>query len=984
MKHSLAAPAFSFLLSLGTLSYALINEKPGAPPPPQDLNFGRDVRPILARHCFKCHGPDASKAAAGLRLDIFDGATKTLPDGAIGVVPGAPARSRVIARVSDPDANLRMPPPGGGPPLTTEETEILKTWIAKGAHYAKHWAFVPPLMPTVPEVKNPAWSKNPVDRFLLSKMQSVGLAPEPEADRDTLALRAAQTLTGLPPTAAELNQFRNDTKPGAYERYVDRLIAKPEYGEHQARYWMDAVRYADTHGLQLDNERSIYPYREWIIRAFNQDLPYDKFVEWQLAGDLVPKPTNDQLIATGYVRSNLTSNEGGAIEEEFLARNTFDRVDTTSTVLLGLTIGCARCHDHKYDPIKQRDYYGLYAYFDSTQDAPLDGNIALPPPFFSAPTPDQEKDIEADKAERARLFASVSLGAAVQWAEANLQPVAKTRDWQASPVYSADSFDHAFDKASPGEPMVAGAVAWKPLPFEVGRPAVNIIGKDNSSIYVRGTITYPRDQTTLLRVSSDDAIKLWLNGRLIHSHKVNRGLNDAFDEVKADFHAGDNELIAKVTNGGGPDGFNLRIGNADQAQINSTWEAYSKAPATSAAKDALLSTYLELGPSGPDAMAYRKLVKDQAALEASLPKTLIAREMPQPRPTFILRRGQYDQKGDPVQRHIPPALCDYAAAPKPSGKQDRLSLARWITSPDNPLVARVFVNRVWQQFFGVGLIKTSEDFGTQGEWPIDQPLLDYLAVRFVRDGWSVKRLNRLIVTSAAFRQSSRVTPSKLTRDPENRYVDRGPRFRLDAEVIRDKALMAAGLLIEQIGGHSFKPYQPDGLWESASDPASGTHDYKRDHDASIYRRSMYLFWKRTSPPPVMTTFDAPLRDTCTVRRSITNTPLQALTTLNETAFLESARAMSDRLLHASSDDSKRLRIACDAALGHPPDRVQAAILLRALNRYRKAYESNPVAARHLIAVGDAPPDKAMPAPAQAAWMIVCSTLMNTDEFLTLH
>lgn len=966
------------LLSATVFGYAATAHH-SAPTAPPDLDFDRDVRPIISQHCFKCHGPDAAKAAAGLRLDSFAGATKHLFDGS-AIVPGDPDHSILLRRVSAPSPDDRMPPQGSGvQPLSTAEIATLRAWIASGAKYERHWSFIPPEMPEIPKVGDPGWCRNLIDRFVLAKLDAAGLKPEPEADRDTLALRAAETLTGLPPSQAQLTAFRRDTKPGAYERFVDRLLASPEYGEQEGRYWLDAVRYADTHGLQLDNERAVFPYRDWVVRAFNQDLPFDKFVKWQLAGDLLPNPTTDQLVATGYVRMNLTSNEGGAIPEEFLARNTFDRVDTTGTVLFGLTVGCAKCHDHKFDPIKQRDYYGLYAFFDSTADAPLDGNIALPPPFVRASSQDQERSLNAMAAKLDAARAKVSPSAAAAWFAANIPPPPATRDWQETPVYGAASFDEAFAKPEPGEPGQPPAT-WKPLAFKVGEDNANLIGRDNASIYVRGTVTLPAARTITLGVSSDDAVQVWLNGKLIHSHKVNRGLNEGIDEVKADFRAGDNQLIAKLVNGTSSDGLDIRFGDPRATRVNLALDAYRKAPADKAACDGLAAAFLEVGPDSAEALDYRRVAKAKADLEASIPMTLVAQEMPTPRPTFILKRGQYDQKGEPVVRHLPGAIGTL-----PAGyPQNRLGLAEWAVSPADPLLARVFVNRVWQQHFGVGIVKTSEDFGTQGEWPSDRALLDYLAVSFVKHGWSVKQLNRLIVTSAAFRQSSRISAAKLAKDPENRLISRGPRFRLDAEEIRDKALQAGGLLVEELGGHGFKPYQPAGLWESSSDPASGTHFYKRDHDRSIYRRSVYMFWKRTSPPPVMTTFDAPLRDVCTVRRSVTNTPLQALVVMNETAFLEASRTMAYRLLAKPGSDETRLRLAYAIALQRPPDPTDLRVLLAAVTRYRKLYGARPDAAAKLLNVGDAPQSKLAPPGEEATWMLVCSTLMNTNEFVTLH
>ncbi|HEY3780234.1 MAG TPA: DUF1553 domain-containing protein [Fimbriimonadaceae bacterium] len=971
-----AIPLFS--LSLAIFGFASLSARTPAVDS-HAISFGRDIQPILSQHCYKCHGPDAAKAAAGLRLDSFAGATSQLGNGA-GIVPGKPDASLIIQKVSNPNPNLRMPPPDSGvQALTAEQIDKLRTWISAGARYERHWSFVAPVMPAIPKVSNPAWAKNLVDRFVLAKLDEEGLKPEPEADKETLAMRASQTLTGLPPTTAELKAFEQDQRPGAYERYVDRLLASPAYGEHEARYWLDAVRYGDTHGLQLDNERAIYPYRDWVIGAFNEDLPFDKFVKWQVAGDLLPHPDTEQLIATGYVRMNLTSNEGGAIPEEFLARNTFDRVDTTSTALLGLTIGCAKCHDHKFDPIKQADYYGLYAYFDSTKDDPLDGNLTLPPPYIRASTKGQEAQMAAMDAQLNGWRNDVDPAVASTWLSQNHQSPPSSRDWQESPIYSSKTFDEAFDKAEPGEPGQPAAT-WKPFKFEPGKDAANLIGKDNSSIYVRGTIRVEKDRTIHLSVSSDDAVRLWLNGKLIHSHKINRGLSDAPDDVKADFRAGDNELIAKVINGAGPDGLNIRLVDANETRIDKALAAYKKAPTDAGTILELRSTYLEVGPNSANSSAYRRLLKKRTDFEAAIPMTLIAKEMDTPRPTFILKRGLYDQKGDAVERHIPAVLGKL-----PNGApNNRLGLADWLTDPANPLVARVFVNRLWQQHFGTGIVKTVEDLGTQGEWPLNQPLLDYLAVSFVKNGWSVKKLNRLIVTSAAFRQGSQISSAKLAKDPENRFISRGPRFRLDAEVIRDKALAAGGLLVQRIGGHGFKPYQPDGLWEGSSDPASGTHIYVQDHGKEIYRRSLYMFWKRTSPPPVMVTFDAPLRDTCIVRRSVTNTPLQALALLNEPGLLEASRTMAARVIDSAKTEPLRLRSAYEIAMGHEPNSNETAILLKSLNRYENEYRSDETAAKKLLNVGEAPQSKTIDPAEQAAWMVVCSTIMNTNEFLTQH
>ncbi len=975
MKASLPILALSFA-ALGFVAFDTTSK----PPVVEKVNFDRDVMPIIGQKCFKCHGPDVTKAAAGLRLDSSKEATRDLGGGS-AIVPGNPEKSFMIQRITAQSPAMRMPPSNSGvKELSAEQIQTLRTWIAQGAKYEKHWSYIPPEMPSLPVVSNPNWCKNPIDNLVLNKLDQSHLKPEPEADKETLAMRASQTLTGLPPSPELLEAFRKDKLPGAYERFVDRLLASPAYGEHQARYWMDAVRYADTHGLQLDNERGIYPYRDWVVRAYNKDLPFDKFVTYQLAGDLLPHPTTEQLVATGYVRSNLTSNEGGAIEEEFLARNTFDRVDTTSTIFLGLTVQCAKCHDHKYDPISQKDYYGMYAFFDSTKDKALDDNILLPAPVVKAATEEDTARINALKLAQARIRASVNLIEAEQYLTEHRHPVPSSKYWEQSPVYAEKSFDEAYAKVEPAEPGQTSDVAWKPITFEVGKDQANLIGKDNASIYVRGTITFATAQKFTFGVSSDDAVKVWLNGKLIHANKASRGVDQAIDRVTGEFQEGDNQLVVKLINGISTDGLNIRLIDPIDQLIQDTCADYKANPTDPAKIQNLQTVFLEHGPKSVNASHYQEAAKELKQIEDAIPMSLIAQEMDTPRPTYVLKRGQYDQKGDRVERHIPKALGEL-----PKGSHlDRLGLAQWFVSPSNPLVARVFVNRIWQQHFGMGLVKTADDFGSQGEWPLNQPLLDYLAVSFEKNGWSVKKLNRMIVTSATFRQSSRITPEKLTKDPENRLISRGPRFRLDAEVIRDKALMAGGLLVKELGGHGFKPYQPDGLWEGTSDPASSTHFYVRDHDKNIYRRSLYLFWKRTAPPPAMITFDAPLRDTCTVRRSVTNTPLQALTSMNEPSFLEASRTMAQRLLAHPGTDIQRIHLAYDLTLGRKPRPNELPIINRMLASFRKRYQSQPSDAKKLLAVGDAPTAKNISPPEQASWMLICSTLMNTNDFLTLH
>jgi len=939
------------------------------------INFNRDIKPILSERCFKCHGPDAAVVAAGLRLDSFKHATKK------AIVPGKPDESFLMLRIENPDANFRMPPKDAGvPPLTEAQKQLIRRWIASGAKYEEHWSFVPPKKPALPHVSNYGWVRNNIDRFVLKGLDNAGLKPEAESDRYTLANRAAIALTGLPPRPDEIEAFVADKRPDAYERFVDELLSTPAYGEHQARYWLDAVRYGDTHGLHLDNERIIYPYRDWVVRAMNDDLPFDQFAIWQLAGDLLPNPTVDQMIATGYVRMNPTTNEGGAIEAEFLAKNTFDRVDTTSTVFMGLTVACARCHDHKYDPIKQKEYYGLYAFFNSTKDKPLDDNALLPAPAMRAPDPSQARQLNAFVAHLKEVRAAAPADEALAWLKSVRKPMPRAVNWEISQPFQAANFEEAYAKSFPAEPGQFGDAGWKAFTYKLGDPANNVIGKENAAIYIRATVSSEKADETGVTVSSDDAVKVWINGKLAFENKALRGLNQSQDQFKAKLESGQNQFVVKITNGGGPDGFYMRFGDAMSDRIDRAYVAWTGADPKARDESELKDLYYEAGPETPAALEYRRAKKAHAEYEASIPMTLIAEEMEKPRDAYVLKRGEYNLPTDKVGRMLPEALGKW-----PTGQPlNRLGLARWLVDKKNPLTARVMVNRIWQHHFGTGIVKTAEDFGSQGEWPVNPALLDYLAVTFMEQGWSMKKLHRMIVTSAAFRQKSSASPDKLAKDSENRLASRGPRFRLDAEVIRDKALAASGLLVEKYGGKGFKPYQPDGIWEAIAFVESNTSKYAKDMSDDIYRRSIYLFWKRTSPHPVMLAFDAPMREACTVRRFRTNTPLQALVSLNEPAFVEASRLLAQRVLQEEVEDRAILNRAFFYTLGRLPNEKEVVLMSAALQRYRDRFSKDEKDAISLLTIGDSPVDKSISPGEHAAWMMICSTLMNTDEFLTQH
>ncbi|MBS1700513.1 MAG: PSD1 domain-containing protein [Armatimonadetes bacterium] len=956
-----------FVSAAGCLGYGL------AANPAQDkgkptktikaVDFNRDIRPILSEHCFRCHGPDGKEVKANLRLSDEKDATRER-DGEWVIKSGSAKDSLIMTRIAVGGDDPMPPKDSGVEPLTKEQVETIRRWIDQGAKYEKHWAFVPPVMPEIPKVKAKSQVRNPIDNFILAKLEPKGLKLENEADPATLLRRASLSLTGLLPTPEEIQQLESDKKPGAYDRAVDRLLASPRYGENQARYWLDAVRYGDTHGLHLDNERMVYPYRDWVVNAFNEDMPYDKFTLWQLAGDLMPNPTRDMLVATGYVRMNPTTDEGGAIEEEFLVKNTMDRVDTMSTVFLGMTVGCAKCHDHKYDPITTKNYYQLFAFFNSTKDAPLDGNELNPMPNLYVPSPEETKALDDTKAEMKRLEDGVSLETAEEWLKANYVVPPKMSPWEVSQTFRHKSFDEAFDTDEKPD-------KWSPIKL-VRATAIALASLDNSSNYLRTTLTEDQDRTLAMRFGSDDGIKVWLNGELVHSNKVQRTVQTPTDEVKLNLKKGANLLVVKITNALGGDGVVFDYGNATETAAEL---AHQK-------NDPLFTkqTYLRSGPKTEMSKQYLAANDRKMKIDAAIPRTLIAQEMDKPRPAYVLRRGEYNLRGEEVHRGIPEALGKL-----PDGAPlNRLGLAEWLVDKNNPLTMRVFVNRVWQQHFGTGIVKTAEDFGNQGEWPSHHELLDYLTMKFIEGGYSLKKLHKLILTSAAFRQQSVVTAEKEKIDPENRLISHGPRFRLDAEVLRDQVLQVSGLLVNREGGRGFHPYQPAGLWEEVAFDSSTTAHYTQDTDSGIYRRTLYLFWKRTSPHPMMLNFDAPEREACVVRRQRTNTPLQALTAMNEPAFVESARVFGERIVKTKKTDDERLKFAYQWALGREPSKVESQILLQSAKRYEAMYQANPADAEKLCSSGLAPQAPGLPKSDVAAWTMIANTIFNLDEFLTQH
>ncbi len=1009
------------------------------------VDFATQIRPLLSDRCFKCHGPDSNAREAELRLDIRKGVFEPREDGQAVVVPGKPEQSLLYQRIITEDEDLRMPPEGGGKPLSKAEADLIRRWIEQGAPWEDHWAFVPPKRPPLPQVKNRQGVRNPIDLFIRARLEQEGLQPAPEASRETLIRRLSLDLTGLPPTLEEVDRFLADRRPGAYERLVDRLLASPHYGEHMARYWLDAARYGDTHGLHLDNYRSIWPYRDWVIRAFNANMPFDQFTIEQIAGDLLPNATREQRIATGFLRCNVTTSEGGVIEEEFRVRYTVDRTETVGTVFLGMTIGCAVCHEHKYDPISQREFYQLYAFFNSAADRGLDGNAPLPPPTMKIPSPEQEAKLaelrkQLKKAQQAYEQALAGLdykdplqdasaeeltGVDEVWideqlpAGANPQGNEGAKSWQwvsqpEHPVHSGQKAtvrkakelsQHFFLGANPPLVIREGDVLFAYVYLDPKDKPDQIMLQFHSgnwehrAYWGKNRIQWGRDKSPSRRPMgplppAGKWVRLEVPAEAVGlkpGAKVDGWAFTQFGGTVYWDHAGVRR--AYPSHQGGFLSFRRWLAVTERtrgAGLPKELKKIIDTPAEKRTKQQLarlrrhflqevcVTTRKQLQPLRKERERLQQEIKK---LEDSIPATLVMADLPKPRETYVLLRGEYDRpdKNQKVQPDVPAVF-----PPLPEGApRNRLGLAQWLVRPDHPLTARVTVNRLWQQFFGVGLVKTAEDFGSQGEVPSHPELLDWLAVEFVESGWDVKHIVRLIVTSATYRQSSVATPELIQRDPENRLLARGPRFRLDGEVLRDQALAVSGLLVRKLGGPGVKPYQPPGIWEAVAYPSSNTAKYKQDHGEKLYRRSIYLFWKRTAPPPNMVAFDAPTREKCTVRRPRTNTPLQALVTLNDPTFVEAARALAQRVLKETSgtlDD--RLVWAFRTVTSRRPKPRELEVLRRTYQDHLDHYRRNPEQAKKLLQVGESPRDESLDVAEHAAWTMIGNLLLNLSETLT--
>jgi hypothetical protein len=1021
------------------------------------VTYNRDVRPILFDNCFSCHGPDSASRQADLRLDRREAAVDKT-----AITPGDPTVSEMIRRILSDDPDEQMPPPETKKRLTGAQKQLLEQWIKEGAKYEPHWSLIAPTRPAAPKVENASWIRNPIDNFVAARLEAVGLAPAPEADRRTLARRVSLDLTGLPPTPELVEEFLKDERPDAYEKLVDGLLESPKWGEHRGRYWLDAARYADTHGIHFDNYREMWSYRDWVIKAFNENMPFDHFTIENLAGDLLPNATLESRIGSGFNRCNITTNEGGAIAEEYAVLYTRDRVETTSIVWMGLTAGCAVCHDHKFDPLSQKEFYELAAFFNNTTQSPMDGNVKDTAPIVIVPQEadakrwdEVAKEIPAQKERLDKrrgagrhdfdtwlatakpedvanqvptsdleLFVPLDDGGETVRYELRgakgTEKLPKTVEWRKGRIgpqaaYLNQGAVFALKEAGDFDANQAFSfAAWVKLPANDGSGA--IIGRMKETADFRGW-------------------DMWVEGRRVGTHIVNKWPDKAIKVVTKDQLPADEWVHVAVAYDGSSKAAGVQIyvnGKLQPANVTAdslegtirtnvglkigqrnatsplsgatiqdvriyarqlaeremaslaqlSLSAIVAAPPdqrSEADLNALYDWWLSSVDGEFQAISQKHdaLIREKADMQARSTTGYVMQEKPEAPIAFVLNRGEYDQRKDQVAPATPAMLPSYRA----DLPRNRLGFAKWLLRPEHPLTARVTVNRFWSEVFGTGLVKTAGDFGVSGELPSHPELLDWLAIEFRDSNWDVKKLFKLIVMSAAYRQSAVVTPEKLEKDADNRLLSRGPRFRMDAEMVRDYALSVSGLLSAKIGGPSVKPYQPPGVWEAVAMIGSNTRDYKQDSGESLYRRSMYTFWKRAAPPATMDVFNAPNRETCTMVRERTNTPLQALVTLNDPTYVEAARQLAQRAIESSDKVDRRLDFIADRLLGRPLRTEELAIIHGSLEKFEQHYAAQADDAKKLAAVGESKADLKVPAPQLAAWTMVANELMNLDEVL---
>ena len=999
-----------------------------------DIIYNRDIRPILSDKCFYCHGPDESHREADLRLDVEEAAHDWV------IVAGDPGDSELIARVSNDDPDLLMPPHESGKTLTKDDIALLRRWVKQGAKYQGHWSFVQPVRPKLPEVKQADWIQGAIDRFVLARLESEGLKPSSLADKPTLIRRVSLDLTGLPPTPEEVDAFLTDKSEQAYEKVVDRLLQSPHYGERMALVWLDAARYADTNGYQKDTPRKMWMWRDWVIDAYNANMPFDQFTVEQIAGDMLPEATIQTKIASGFNRNHRINGEGGVIPEEYRVEYVVDRVSTTGTVWLGLTLGCARCHSHKFDPISHKEFFQLFSYFNNVPENGRDGNQGNAVPMITVPIPDMQPKVNAaqqrvDELKDQLAADSDALIAERKKWEKDQRTALQQKD--IPPMWSTVSLEEATadrnvtlerleDKsllATGSNPAkVTYTIQWKP-----GATSITGIRLE--------TLRHPNMTKGGLSRSVNGNFVLTEFELLRHTPDMNEPQKVKFDSAFADYSQSAYP-IQNAIDGNASSGWAIlgRPAPEDRTAVfklkkplkltedtkltlrlkhDSKFKAHAigrfRISVTSARKPSLegkgelpaeIITALLTPPEKRSNSQQQELIafhreisrvlapvrnqlaaarkKLESITKQSTTSVMVMEEMETPRQTFLLNRGQYDQPGEEVSPGIPDSL---GVIPKDE-PNNRLGFARWLVDPNNALTARVTVNRYWQTYFGTGLVKSAGDFGAQGEWPSHPDLLDWLAMEFVESGWDIKAMQKLIVMSATYRQSSQATREMTARDPHNRLLARGPRFRLDGFAIRDQALAVSGLLTNKTGGPSVYPYQPAGMWAEVAGRAKGMA-YQQSVGPDLYRRSMYTFWKRAVAPPTMLIFDASGREACRVDRSATNTPLQSLATLNDVQFVEAARFVAQRMmLEGGRTPEARLAYGWRLVLARQPDDTEMKRLFSGYQHHLSRFQAKPAKAEELLSIGDKPRDSTLDVVEHAALTAMANVILNLDEALT--
>src|SRR5712672_4363808 len=1041
--------------------------------PSARLSFNETIQPILSENCYGCHGPSSSSRKAGLRLDHPEFAYASHEKFGPASIPGRPDSSPLVKRIEAKDASERMPPPEARKTLKPEQIAALRQWIKEGAGYETHWAFVAPKAPPLPVPKPTDWAQNDIDRFILARLEAEGLAPSPQADRRTLIRRVSYDLTGLPPTPEEVTAFVADPAGDAYEKLVDRLLASPRYGEHRARYWLDVARYGDTHGLHLDNFRSIWPYRDYVIKAYNEYIPYDRFVREQLAGDLLPAQNPDQLVATGFIRAGISSGEGGTLVEELRVNNKRERTEAYGAAFLGLTVGCANCHDHKFDPITQKDFYRLTAFFNNLTEIPSNDDRNDWPPFLRLPKIENRDAYEQVLAKRSELErqrtvrreqARELIGAWIGKPERTAIAVPVSSEGLAVRLRLDEQKGSTFANSAPGvsqkhfsatgAPVVWGEGTWfwpymrmeistkLELPnaggveanqaFSVGtwlrpnlRPLESKDEEKPTGVILSAADSGQKQLGWQLKVSKgklgfvlahempDNAIQVETKQRVLVEGRWNHvlatydgsgkaaGVTLYVDGQPQELAVGKDSLQGS-THSSAPLEFGRLYPDADPLRQSAfqDFRLYQRALSAGEAARLPIEDYVADVVQKPMSgwsedefhtvsefyfaqrdEATQKLNAQIAPLNEELdrlskdgPITLVSEEGPGLPYADVLTRGAFGARKERVRPGVPHFLPALPA----NAPLDRRSLAEWTVSDSNPLTARVTVNRMWSEIFGTGLVETTEDFGVMGGRPSHPELLDWLALDFRENGWDVKRFYKQLVLSAAYRQSARVTPQLLEIDPKNRLLARGPRYRMDGEMLRDTALATSGLLVEKIGGPSVKPYQPAGVWEAGSHQGSDTKAYTQDHGEALYRRSLYTFWKRMATMPDMDTLDVPVHDAACTRRQRTDTPLQALVLMNDPQWLEASRRLAERVIRQSPETGTRLNYLGEVLLARPWEAREKSVLENALTKFQSAYAQDKSGAEEVLKVGESSRDNGIRPDELASWMLVASAAMNLD------